>query len=76
MIKVDITVLMSIYILFSVIAILVIWAILGYRRFKVIGEQEHSDHVWECSICFHAYIDSRHEDISVCPLCGSYNKRE
>ena len=76
MIRIDITTLVFIYILFSVIAIFIVWAILGYRGLKSIApDQKHIENAWKCSICFHAYIDSLHDDISICPLCGSYNKR-
>jgi len=34
------------------------------------------DNIWKCSVCSNDYVDSKHEDISVCPLCGSYNKKE
>lgn len=77
MIRIDIATLVFFYILFSVVAILVVWAILGYRRMRsVSGFVNNAEFAWECSICFHDYIDSLHDDISVCPLCGSYNKRE
>ena len=77
MIRIDITSLMFVYILFSVITIFIIWTILGYRKFKSItpSGRQHIENAWKCSICFHAYIDSLHDDISICPLCGSYNKR-
>ena len=76
MIRIDITTLVFFYILFSVVAILVVWAVLGYRRMRgVSGSVNNAEFIWKCSICFHDYIDSLHDDISVCPLCGSYNKR-
>ena len=76
MIRIDITTLVFFYILFSVVAILVIWAILGYKRKGSVSVPvDNAEVVWKCSICFHDYIDSLHDDISVCPLCGSYNKR-
>ncbi len=77
MIRIEIATLVFFYILFSVIAILITWAILGYRRMRgVSGSVNNAELIWKCSICFHDYIDSLHDDISVCPLCGSYNKRE
>ena len=33
------------------------------------------DYIWKCSVCAHIYVDSKHEGMSTCPLCGSYNKR-
>ncbi|MFA5085901.1 MAG: hypothetical protein WC482_06010, partial [Candidatus Omnitrophota bacterium] len=65
MIRVDITTLVFFYILFSVIAILAVWAILGYRRMRSIsGPVGNADLIWKCSVCFHDYIDSLHDDIS------------
>jgi hypothetical protein len=77
MIRTDITTLVFFYILFSVIGIFIIWVILGYKRIRGAagGDVKTAEHAWKCSICLHAYIDSLHEDISICPLCGSYNKR-
>ncbi|OGW94225.1 MAG: hypothetical protein A3G36_04500 [Omnitrophica bacterium RIFCSPLOWO2_12_FULL_45_13] len=76
MIKTDITTLVFFYILFSVIGIFIIWTILGYKSMRgILGNEKSTEQIWKCSICFHTYIDSLHDDISVCPLCGSYNKR-
>lgn len=75
MIKIDITTLVFFYILFSVIGIFIIWAISGYKSMRGISRDEKNmEQIWRCSICLHTYIDSLHDDISVCPLCGSYNK--
>ena len=78
MIRIDITTLIFFYILFSVIGIFIIWTILGYKGIRgVSGNKKNNiEQIWKCSICLHTYIDSLHEDISVCPLCGSYNKRD
>src|SRR3990167_5420458 len=74
MIKLDIATLVFFYILFSAIFILIGWLSFSYR-----GAKRHSikerDYLWKCSVCFHIYVDSRHEEISRCPLCDSYNKK-
>lgn len=78
MIRIDITTLVFFYSLFSIISIFIIWSILGYKRMRGIsrdGKGDDIEQIWKCSICFNTYIDSRNDDISVCPLCGSYNKR-
>jgi len=75
MIQLDITTLIFFYILFSVMVTLVVWAFFGYRGLKRVRPKDEQ-YIWKCSVCFHDYIDSRHEDISACPMCGSYNKRE
>ena len=74
MISLDITTLIFLYTLFSVIIILIIWIIYGYigvRRFS----PKDIRYIWKCPVCSHIYVDSKHEDMSVCPLCGSYNKK-
>jgi hypothetical protein len=74
MIRLDISTLIFFYVLFSVIVILVVWIVSGYR--KLSGPADNIDYTWRCSVCSYAYIDSKHDEISVCPLCGSYNKKE
>lgn len=74
MIKIDINTLLFFYILFSVIIILIIWAISSYKKAREFREKEE-DPIWKCQVCFNTYVDSKHEDISSCPLCGSYNRK-
>jgi len=74
MIKLDIGTLIFFYTLFSAILLLVIWTLFAYKRPKGPIARE-IDYTWKCSVCFHSYIDSKHDEISVCPLCGSYNKK-
>lgn len=74
MIKLDITTLIFLYTLFSVIIILVIWIIYGYVGVKKFSPKDIR-YIWKCSVCSHVYVDSKHEDMSICPLCGSYNKK-
>ena len=74
MIKLDVATLIFFYTLFSAIIILVIWILVAYKRRDRPVEKD-MDYIWKCTVCFHSYIDSKHDEISVCPLCGSYNKR-
>ena len=75
MIKLDVSALIFLYILFSGISILIGWLILGYRGMKRF-EPKEIDYIRKCSVCSHIYIDSYHEAMSVCPLCGRYNKKD
>lgn len=75
MIRLTVTGLIFFYIIFSVVSILIIWIISGYKGTKRLPPKD-VEYIWKCSVCFNTYIDSRHEDISICPLCKSYNKRE
>jgi len=76
MIKIDITTLIFFYILLYVIGILLIWVFSAYKKTRRIIEPANIENIWKCSICLNTYVDSLHEDISVCPLCGSYNKKD
>jgi len=31
--------------------------------------------IWFCSICTYTYINTREDLLSICPRCGSYNKK-
>ena len=66
---------MFLYMAFSAVAIFVIWIVFGYREMKKI-EPKYTEYLWRCVVCANTYIDSKHIDMSACPLCGSYNRRE
>jgi len=74
MIKLDIGTLIFFYTFFSAIIILFIWVLSGGRKDG--ARLKKIDYIWKCSVCSHIYVDSRREDMSACPLCGSYNKKE
>ena len=74
MIKIDISLLIFCYILFSAIVILLVWVIAGYKEKRDFSLKD-VEYIRKCKVCSNVYIDSRHEDISECPVCGSYNKR-
>ena len=75
MIILTVTQLIFFYTLCSVIITLLLWIISNYRQRKALPDKE-IDAIWKCSVCFNTYVDSKHDDISVCPVCGSYNKKE
>jgi len=76
MIKLDISTLTFFYILFSVVLLAGLWMLFGHKGMRRPPARRPEDYIWRCSVCSHNYIDSKHEDISICPLCGSYNKKE
>lgn len=74
MIKLDISVALFLYLFFSAIFILILWSFVDFgTKLKTYSSDEK--YIWHCSICSYNYIDSRHDDISTCPRCGSYNER-
>lgn len=74
MIKLDISMALFFYLLFTAIAILVLWAFFDFgTHLKTFNSDEK--YIWHCAICTLTYIDSRHDEISKCPRCGSFNQR-
>ncbi len=75
MIKIELSLAVALYLIFSVIGIFILWFFLEKNKnFKRTNPEEKF--VWQCSICTFFYVDSRNDEISVCPRCGSYNKRK
>ena len=75
MIKIEISLAVSLYLIFSVIGLLIIWIFLDRKKgLRKINPEEKF--VWQCPICTYFYIDSQNDNFSVCPRCGSYNTRK
>lgn len=75
MIKLELSLAVSLYIIFSVIGILIMWIFFDRKgTFRRINPEEKF--VWQCHICTFFYIDSQNDEVSVCPRCGSYNSRK
>ncbi len=74
MIKLDIQYVIFFYVGFSLLGLIALWVFFSRGpKFRV---KEREDlYIWKCTICSHDYIDSKNEDISACPLCGSYNTK-
>ena len=75
MIKLELPSFIFFYIALFVIIMLISWIISSYKKTGLV-ERKGRDYIWKCSVCYHNYIDSRHEEISTCPMCGSYNTKE
>lgn len=74
MINLDISVALSIYLLFSAVMLLLMWFFLDFGTgLKTFSSDEK--YIWHCHICSFNYIDSRHDEFSVCPRCSSCNQR-
>ena len=52
---------------------LVVWIAGRKERNKELSLD--SRFIWFCSICSYTYVNTREEVISLCPRCGSYNKK-
>jgi len=75
MIKLDIQNVIFIYVSVFLIGLMVLWVFASRGpKLKDVKDKEKAS-TWKCSICSYDYIDSGNEEISICPLCGSYNKK-
>lgn len=74
MIKLDFSVAVFLLVTFTAILTLVAWSFFDFgTKLKTYSSDEKF--IWHCPICANTYIDSRHDEISLCPRCKSYNKR-
>ncbi|OIO37547.1 MAG: hypothetical protein AUJ75_04045 [Candidatus Omnitrophica bacterium CG1_02_49_10] len=75
MIKIDITTAVFLYLAVWIVGFFVVWIFVDKDRGKrSYGHDER--YIWQCSICTKVYVDSKNDMFSVCPACGSYNKRD
>lgn len=73
MITLDFSIAVSLLVLFSIAAIFIFW--LMKRREKDRETSLDERFIWFCSICTYTYVNTKEGSISICPRCGSYNKR-
>ncbi|MEI8176523.1 MAG: hypothetical protein WCG78_06610 [Candidatus Omnitrophota bacterium] len=75
MIRLELSFAVALYLIFTVIGLFTLWAFFERKEtLKEVNPEEKF--VWQCSICTYFYVDSQHDDISACPRCGSYTKRQ
>jgi len=74
MITLDFSFALGLYMSLFICAIFVFW-IFG-RKEKEKNLLLDPQFVWYCSVCTYTYINTKEEEvITVCPRCGSYNKK-
>ncbi|MEW6100670.1 MAG: hypothetical protein AB1481_00030 [Candidatus Omnitrophota bacterium] len=73
MISIDFSFAIASYLFIFFIIILFIW--LFNKKGKGRDLSLDPKFIWHCSICTYSYINTKEEEISVCPRCGSYNKK-
>jgi rubredoxin len=49
--------------------------VLTQRRHLFDRRQFSEEQVWQCLICLYVYFETKPLAISVCPVCGSFNRR-
>jgi len=73
MIKIDFSLAIALFIIFFISLILAIWLLSKKQKDKDLSLDGRF--IWFCSICTYTYINTKEDAISVCPRCGSYNKK-
>lgn len=74
MINIDFSFALALYTFISVDIILAFWL---FNRKKPKDKDLSLDpkFIWFCSVCTYTYVNTKEDAISVCPRCGSYNKK-
>ena len=73
MINIDFSLAVSLYIIIFLNTTLVIWLVNKKQKDKDLTLDDRF--IWFCSVCAYTYINTKEEMISLCPRCGSYNKK-
>jgi hypothetical protein len=74
MISIDFATGVAIYLFILISVVLLAWLLAKKGKDKNLSPDPKF--IWFCSICTYTYINTREERISICPRCGSYNKKE
>ncbi len=69
----DFSVAISVYLCLFIALLLFVW--ISGRREEDKDSATDPKFIHTCLICAYTYINTRGEPITVCPRCGSYNKR-
>lgn len=74
MIRLELTAAIAVYTFITVVGVLLLWVFFGMEK-KSKKYTSFKKNIWQCRVCMYNYIDSKHDVISKCPQCGSFNKR-
>ncbi|MCX5693199.1 MAG: hypothetical protein NTX47_05920 [Candidatus Omnitrophica bacterium] len=74
MIKIEFSLAVALYLILTTCLIFLILIFKNRKEPKQFSSEKNF--LWQCSICTYVYVDSRHTNMSQCPRCGSYNKKE
>jgi hypothetical protein len=73
MIKIDFSLAVSLYLCIFLFLIICSWLL--FKKYKDKDLSLDVKFIWYCTVCTYAYINTKEENFSVCPRCGSYNKK-
>jgi len=73
MISIDFSLGIALYIILFLSITLIAWLLGAKLQDKDLSIDPRF--IWFCSICTYTYFFTKEDAISVCPRCGSYNKK-
>jgi hypothetical protein len=73
MISIDFSLAVSLYIIIFLAVVLANWLINKKQKDKNLTLDDKF--IWFCSVCAYTYVNTKEDIISICPRCGSYNKK-
>jgi hypothetical protein len=73
MIEINFSKAIALYIIVFLITILFFWLLGREQKNKELFLDQKF--IWFCSVCTYTYINTKEDTISICPRCGSYNKK-
>jgi len=74
MINLDFSWAVAVFFIIFICPILISWG--SSRKEKNKDLSLDPKFIWFCSICTYTYVNTKEELISICPRCGSYNKKD
>ncbi len=75
MIPIEFSMAVAFYVGMATLGILSFW-FLSTRKQAVNLSVNQQQEIWQCPICVCLYADEINRELSVCPRCGSYNRKE
>ncbi|MGE5197020.1 MAG: hypothetical protein ACM3IL_00740 [Deltaproteobacteria bacterium] len=73
MINLDFSAAVAVYVLLFLAIVFLIWMFTKKQKDKDLSLDPRF--IWFCSVCTYTYVNTKEEKISICPRCGSYNKK-
>lgn len=75
MIKIEFSLAVGLYLILTTCLVLILWAV--FEKKKILDSLfSEKTFFWQCNICTYVYVDSKHINLSQCPRCSSFNKKE
>ena len=65
-----------VYLSFWVAGIFLLWLFEITRSTSYEGPRIDQECIWHCKICGYTYFNYHKEDLTICPVCNSYNKKK